>query len=188
MKRVSVLEVVKLVGYGLVLLDIWLGDSPLYICYSKLYHLKRDKNCLIRDRIANGCWSWDWYRPVTTGRSYADFINLLEEIGSLEMVDGGDCCSCSLSQDGSYSVSNIRKHIDDVMLPNNLTCTRWFKVLPRRHVKSNNHAFFSCDTALSIWRVVRVCCNSTFPILNSCEDWDSWFGAWHGIGMLQWLR
>ncbi|GJT42666.1 RNA-directed DNA polymerase, eukaryota, reverse transcriptase zinc-binding domain protein [Tanacetum coccineum] len=136
-------------------------------------------------------------------------------IGSLEMVDGGDCCLRTLSQDGTYSVSNMRKHIDDVMLPKNLPCTRCFKVIPKninifmwrffmdrlldllnlskrgldvasilcpscnRHAESNAHVFFSCDTALSIWRLVCVWCNSTFPILNSCGDWDSWFFAWH---------
>ncbi|GJY04543.1 RNA-directed DNA polymerase, eukaryota, reverse transcriptase zinc-binding domain protein [Tanacetum coccineum] len=161
--------------------DIWLGDSPLYICYSKLYHLERDKNCLIRDRIANGCWSWDWYRPVTTRRSYVDFINLLEEIGSLEMVDGGDCCSCSLSQDGSYSVSNIRKHIDDVMLPNNLPCIRWFKVLPKKVNIFMWHFFRDrLPHRLNLSKrgldIESILCLS---FLNSCEDWDSWFGAWH---------
>nr|GEY76132.1 hypothetical protein [Tanacetum cinerariifolium] len=109
------------------------------------------------------------------------------------MVDGGDCGSYTLSHDGSYSVSNMRKHIDDVMLSNNLPRTRWFKVILKkinifmwrcfmdmlphrltlskrglhiesilcpscnRHVESNAHVFFSCNTALSIWRLVRVC-------------------------------
>ena len=195
--------------------DTWLGDSPLDIRYNRLYRLERNKNCTIGDRIVNGCWSWDWYRPVTSGISYADLINLLKEIGSLEMVDGGDCCSCSLSQDGSYSVSNIRKHIDDVMLTNYLPCTRWFKVIPKKinifmwrffmdrlphrlnlskrgldidsilcpscnkNVESNYHIFFSCNTALSIWNLVRVWCNCIFPVLNSCENWNSWFSAWH---------
>ncbi|GJR50623.1 gypsy type transposase [Tanacetum coccineum] len=80
-----------------------LRDLPIYIRYNSLYRLEMYTNVHIRDCIVNGCWSWDWYRPVTTGRSYADFINLLEEIGSLEMVNGGDCGSCTLSQDGSYS-------------------------------------------------------------------------------------
>ncbi|GJS04719.1 hypothetical protein Tco_0321227 [Tanacetum coccineum] len=104
--------------------DTWLGDLPLYIRYNRLYRLERDKKCLIRDHIINGCWSWDWYKSVLQE-------DLLEEIGSLEMVDGGDCCLRTLSQDGTYSVSNMRKHIDDVMLPNNLPCKRSFKVIPK---------------------------------------------------------
>ncbi|GJZ38180.1 hypothetical protein Tco_0584371 [Tanacetum coccineum] len=39
--------------------DIWLGDQPLCARYNRLFHLEKNRSCLIRDRIANSSWSWD---------------------------------------------------------------------------------------------------------------------------------
>ncbi|GJS99976.1 RNA-directed DNA polymerase, eukaryota [Tanacetum coccineum] len=161
---------------------------------------------------------WRWRLLSSSGSLWVKVVKSIH--GNEAGIDLGGCQTNGLWAsivDGPYSVSNIRKHIDDVMLPNNLPCTRWFKVIPKkinifmwrffmdrlphrlnlskrgldiesilcpscnRHVESDNHVFFSCDAALSIWRLVRVWCNSTFPVLNSCEDWDSWFCAWHAL-------
>ncbi|GKA90349.1 RNA-directed DNA polymerase, eukaryota [Tanacetum coccineum] len=50
----------------------------------------------------------------------------------MEIDDDGDSCICSLSHDGNFSISKVRKHIDDFMLPNLLPCTRWYKALTRK--------------------------------------------------------
>ncbi|GJZ58680.1 RNA-directed DNA polymerase, eukaryota, reverse transcriptase zinc-binding domain protein [Tanacetum coccineum] len=42
--------------------DTWLGNSPLHLRYNRLFRLDLDKDCLIRDRISNGQWSWHWSR------------------------------------------------------------------------------------------------------------------------------
>ncbi|GJT30713.1 RNA-directed DNA polymerase, eukaryota, reverse transcriptase zinc-binding domain protein [Tanacetum coccineum] len=44
-------------------------------------------------------------------------------------------------------------------------------------VESNSHIFFSCTSASSIWRLVRGWCDLKFPLLSSCNDWDSWLLA-----------
>ncbi|GKB88076.1 RNA-directed DNA polymerase, eukaryota, reverse transcriptase zinc-binding domain protein [Tanacetum coccineum] len=44
--------------------DIWVGETPLFTRYNRLYHLDQDKDCLIIDRINNGKWSWNWSRPI----------------------------------------------------------------------------------------------------------------------------
>ncbi|GJT89038.1 reverse transcriptase domain-containing protein [Tanacetum coccineum] len=74
----------------------------------------------------------DWSRPINMGRSQAEFVSLLVEIGDMEIDDDSDSCIWSLSHDGDFSDSNTRKHIDDCMLPHLLPCTRWYKVLPRK--------------------------------------------------------
>ena len=53
-------------------------------------------------------------------------------MSSLSLSDGGDKVVSSLSSNGTYSVSDVRKHIDDCLLLNSLPCTRWFKVIPRK--------------------------------------------------------
>ena len=112
--------------------DIWLGDQPLCARYNRLFHLEKNRNCLIRDRIVNGSWSWDWCRPVNRGRSQADFNNMLVDISLSNIVDGSDSVVFSLSSDSSFSVSVARKHIDDFNSPISLPCTRWFKSIPRK--------------------------------------------------------
>ncbi|GJT47873.1 RNA-directed DNA polymerase, eukaryota, reverse transcriptase zinc-binding domain protein [Tanacetum coccineum] len=63
---------------------------------------KVNQNCLVRDRIVNGLWAWDWRRPVNGGRALADLNNLLMDIGSLNVEVDRDCVVSSLSIDGSY--------------------------------------------------------------------------------------
>ncbi|GJU55829.1 reverse transcriptase domain, reverse transcriptase zinc-binding domain protein [Tanacetum coccineum] len=101
------------------------------LCAS-LFHLAKEKNCLVRDRIDNGSWSWDWSRSINMGRSQAEFVSLLDEIEDMEIDDDSDSSIWSLSHDGEFSVSNARKHIDDCMLPNLLPFTRWYKILSRK--------------------------------------------------------
>ncbi|GJV85542.1 putative RNA-directed DNA polymerase, eukaryota, reverse transcriptase zinc-binding domain protein [Tanacetum coccineum] len=48
------------VGYGYLIRfwkDIWLGDSPLYTRFNRLYQLEQKKNFLVVDRLSNGLWS-----------------------------------------------------------------------------------------------------------------------------------
>nr|GEY93410.1 RNA-directed DNA polymerase, eukaryota, reverse transcriptase zinc-binding domain protein [Tanacetum cinerariifolium] len=71
-------------------------------------------------------------RPVNGGRAYAGINILITDISSLILPDGGDRIFSSFSTDGIYSVSDVRKHIDDCFLLNSLPCTRWFKVIPQK--------------------------------------------------------
>ncbi|GJR24839.1 retrovirus-related pol polyprotein from transposon TNT 1-94 [Tanacetum coccineum] len=148
--------------------------------------------------------------PITEGRSQAEFVSLLGEIRDLEIDDDGDSCVSSLSHEGGFSVSNVRKHIDDCVLPNLLQCIRLYNFLPRKvnifmwrlflhrlphrfnlssrgldivsimckvcnkHVESNIHVFFSCDTTSTVWSLFRAWSDSKILILSSYEDLDSW--------------
>ncbi|GJY80071.1 putative RNA-directed DNA polymerase, eukaryota, reverse transcriptase zinc-binding domain protein [Tanacetum coccineum] len=85
----------------------------------------KNQNCLIKDRIVEGSWMWDWRRPVNGGRTQADLNNLLAEIGSLIIEVDRDSLVSSFFKDGSYSVSIVRKHIDSCILPSSLPSTMW---------------------------------------------------------------
>ncbi|GJV12654.1 RNA-directed DNA polymerase, eukaryota, reverse transcriptase zinc-binding domain protein [Tanacetum coccineum] len=112
--------------------DTWLGDAPLCSRFNRLFRLEKNKNFLVRDRIVNGLWAWDWHHPVNGGRALVDLNNLLIDIGSLNVEVDRDCVISSLSIDGSYLVSFIRKHIDNCMIANSLLSTRWCKIIPRK--------------------------------------------------------
>ncbi|GKA50964.1 putative RNA-directed DNA polymerase, eukaryota, reverse transcriptase zinc-binding domain protein [Tanacetum coccineum] len=112
--------------------DTWLGDASLCSCFNMLFCLEKNQIFLVRDRIVNGLWAWDWRRPVNGRRALADLNNLLMDIGSLNVEVDRDCVVSTLSTDGSYSVSFIRKHIDNCMIANSFPSTRWCKIIPRK--------------------------------------------------------
>lgn len=104
--------------------DTWLGDMPLCDSFKWLFYLEKNKDCLVRDLISSWSWMWDWLRTINVGRSQVDFICLLEQIGYVEVVQGGDACMWSLSLDGEFPVSSVRHHIGNCVLPSRSPCTR----------------------------------------------------------------
>ncbi|GJU22384.1 RNA-directed DNA polymerase, eukaryota [Tanacetum coccineum] len=72
------------------------------------------------------------FPPVNRGRSQADFDNLLVDINYINVVDGSDSVTFSLSSNGLYSVKAIRSIIDEDIAPSSIPCTRWSKALPRK--------------------------------------------------------
>ncbi|GJX23647.1 putative RNA-directed DNA polymerase, eukaryota, reverse transcriptase zinc-binding domain protein [Tanacetum coccineum] len=56
--------------------DTWLGDAPLCSRFNRLFRLEKNQNCLVRDRIVNGLWAWDWRSSCKTmGRALEDLNN-----------------------------------------------------------------------------------------------------------------
>nr|GEV71902.1 RNA-directed DNA polymerase, eukaryota, reverse transcriptase zinc-binding domain protein [Tanacetum cinerariifolium] len=120
--------------------DTWLGNDPLYIRYNRLFHLENNKDYFISQRILNGSWEWDWCRPITMGRSTTEFDNLIIDISNMEIDDlaESDTCVWSLSNDDSFSVNSVRKHIDEHSLPSLFPCTRRYKMIPKKQDKRDS--------------------------------------------------
>nr|GEX14101.1 RNA-directed DNA polymerase, eukaryota, reverse transcriptase zinc-binding domain protein [Tanacetum cinerariifolium] len=165
----------------------------------------------------NSLWVQDCCRPITMGRSKTEFDNLIIDISNMGIEDlvESDTCVWSLSNDDSFSVNSVRKHIDEHFLPSLFPCTRWYKMIPKKvnvfmwrmlldrlpnrlnlssrgldidsiscmvcngHVESNDHIFFTCNTAVAIWNLVRSWIDLPLPSFLSCEDWTNWFDSWH---------
>nr|GFA70607.1 RNA-directed DNA polymerase, eukaryota [Tanacetum cinerariifolium] len=142
--------------------NTWLGNDPLYIIYNRLFHLENNKDCFISQRILNGSWEWDWCRPITMGRSKTEFDNLIINNSNMEIDDlvESDTCVWSLSNDDSFSVNSVRKHIDEHSSPSLFSCARWYKMIPKKNL-------------------VRSWIDLPLPSFLSCEDWTNWFGSWH---------
>ncbi|GJW11021.1 hypothetical protein Tco_1576848 [Tanacetum coccineum] len=99
--------------------DTWLGEEPICIKYNRLFHLTNNNDCFVRQRIVNGSRDWDWSRPITMGRTKTEFDNLILDIASLESdeIVGCDSCIKNLSNDDTFLVNKVRKHIDECSLP-----------------------------------------------------------------------
>ncbi|GJT34824.1 putative RNA-directed DNA polymerase, eukaryota, reverse transcriptase zinc-binding domain protein [Tanacetum coccineum] len=101
------------VGYGSLIRfwkDIWLGNSPLYTRFTRLFRLEQDKDCLVMD----------------------------QEISHIEVRDNADKCFWSLDPNGSFSVADLRRLINDCTLLSLGIKTTWDKSLPCKE----NNAFF----------------------------------------------
>nr|GEW53056.1 RNA-directed DNA polymerase, eukaryota, reverse transcriptase zinc-binding domain protein [Tanacetum cinerariifolium] len=65
-----------------------------------------------------------------------------------------DICVWSLSNDDSFLVNSVRKHIDEHSLPSLFSCTRWYKMIPKKtlirflawnNITFNSHSMRKCD-------------------------------------------
>ncbi|GJS60222.1 RNA-directed DNA polymerase, eukaryota, reverse transcriptase zinc-binding domain protein, partial [Tanacetum coccineum] len=112
--------------------DIWVGETPLFTRYNRLYHLDQDKDCLIIDRINNGQWSWNWSRTNLGVRNLAYLRDMLNEIGQLNIDVNKDTCTWSLGPNGTFTVKNTRYRIDQNILPTLAHATTWDKSIPRK--------------------------------------------------------
>ncbi|GJY38702.1 putative RNA-directed DNA polymerase, eukaryota, reverse transcriptase zinc-binding domain protein [Tanacetum coccineum] len=172
------------VGYGSLIhfwINTWAGDLPLRDRFNRLFHLEIYKDCLIQDRISNGSWSWDWIRPILSGRPSSNFVHMLDVIGSVEVSQDSDSCFWYLSNDGNFSVSSIRHHIDDLLLPSIASSTRWCKFIPRKvnifmwrlSLDRLPHRFNLSSRGLDIHSIMCPTCNEHVEFLNhvffSCD-------------------
>ncbi|GKC38493.1 RNA-directed DNA polymerase, eukaryota, partial [Tanacetum coccineum] len=112
--------------------DIWVGETPLFTRYNRLYHLDQDKDCLIIDRINNGQWSWNWSRTNLGVRNLAYLCDMLNEIGQLNIDVNEDTCTWSLGPNGTFTVKDARYRIDQNILPTLAHTTTWDKSIPRK--------------------------------------------------------
>nr|GEV53841.1 putative dual specificity protein phosphatase DSP8 [Tanacetum cinerariifolium] len=192
-------------------------DEVLSVNNDMARSMASERDCFIRQRIVNGSLDRDWSMPITMGRTKTEFDNLILDITSLESdeIVGSDSFIWNLSNDDTFSVNKVRKHIDERSLPLLSPSTCWYKMIPKKvnifkwrmfldrlpnHLnlssrgldlysiscmvcnesfESNTHTFFTCDTASSVWRLVRSWTGFSFPTFCSCVDWDIWFDSWH---------
>ncbi|GJX41058.1 hypothetical protein Tco_0256048 [Tanacetum coccineum] len=109
---------------------------------------------------------------------------LKTEIGHVQVNDCLDSWHWNAVDDGVFSVNVTSLHVDDCILPSLSLSTRWSKILPHIQsitcpscnvgLESNDHIFFGCDTASSIWRLIRVWIDVSMPFFVSCSDWLQW--------------
>ncbi|GJV46735.1 putative RNA-directed DNA polymerase, eukaryota, reverse transcriptase zinc-binding domain protein, partial [Tanacetum coccineum] len=115
--------------------DCWnfqLSPFELHFTHGLYSISEQDKDCLVMDRISNGQWSWNWSRDNIGIRNSSYLNNLLEEISHIEVRDNADKCFWSLDPNGSFSVADLRRLIDDRTLPSLGIKTTWDKSLPRK--------------------------------------------------------
>ena len=90
---------------------------------NRLVRLYRNEECVIRDRLSNGVWSWDWCIQSLGAPRIESLALLLEEISLIDLGSSPNTCIWSLDISGLFSVGVTRRYIDAQLLPTLPTST-----------------------------------------------------------------
>ncbi|GJT16836.1 hypothetical protein Tco_0875542 [Tanacetum coccineum] len=103
------------------------GNGPLSTRYKRLFHLDADPNCMLADRLSQDTWSWNWKRHL--GSRNEESLEILKtEIGRVQVNDCPDSWHWNGGDDGVFSVSATRMHVDNCILPSlSLNLFQWLE-------------------------------------------------------------
>ncbi|GKD01240.1 hypothetical protein Tco_1171514 [Tanacetum coccineum] len=105
------------------------GNSPLSTRYNRLFHLDANPNCMLADRLSQDTWTWNWKRHL--GSRNEESLEILKtEICRVQVNDCPDSWHWNGGDDGVFSMSATRMHVDNCILPSLSPSTRWSKILP----------------------------------------------------------
>ena len=51
------------------------------------------------------------------------------------------------------------------------------------NVESNDHVYFNCEVAASVFCLIRSWCNISCPLPSSSRDWLAWIDTWPGSSL-----
>ncbi|GJW72068.1 RNA-directed DNA polymerase, eukaryota, reverse transcriptase zinc-binding domain protein [Tanacetum coccineum] len=118
--------------------DVWCGETSLSHSFPRLYALEEDKGISVASKMAHVNLSSSFRRSPRGGAEHSQMEDLLVRLERVELGVSQDRWRWSLEGSGEFSVSSIRKALDDIRLPNVSTQTRWIKEVP---IKINVHAW-----------------------------------------------
>ncbi|GJT73113.1 RNA-directed DNA polymerase, eukaryota, reverse transcriptase zinc-binding domain protein [Tanacetum coccineum] len=126
----------------------------------RLYALETQKDIKVASKLSHGGLEESFRRVPRGGVEQAQLEILKEKMEGCILNSSNDRWSWSLDGSGEFSVSSVRKAIDDSLLPHGTTKTRWIKTVP---IKINIHA----------WKVKNDCLPTRFNISRRGMDIDS---------------
>ncbi|GJR40777.1 RNA-directed DNA polymerase, eukaryota [Tanacetum coccineum] len=118
--------------------DAWRGGIAFKSLYPKLYALELSKNIDVASKMTHCNLGYSFRRDPRGGVEQAQFDLMLEKVEGTLLADMRDRWVWSLEGSGEFSVASVRKLIDDNMLPEVASKTRWIKAMP---IKVNVHAW-----------------------------------------------
>nr|GEW19317.1 hypothetical protein [Tanacetum cinerariifolium] len=143
-------------------------------CYIRLFRLDPDPNCVVTDRFVNGEWNLKWSRPIVSGRNLDYLISLNSDLEQISSFTGRDDVRWELGNDATFTVNIFLWRLCLDRLPTRLNLSKRALDIPSikcpicsNSVESNDHIFYSCEVAASIWRLVDVWCDMHFPNMLS---------------------
>ncbi|GKA54163.1 RNA-directed DNA polymerase, eukaryota, partial [Tanacetum coccineum] len=116
----------------------WRGEVAFKELVPRLYALETQKDIKVASKLSHGGLEESFRRVPRGGVEQAQLEILKENMEGCILNSSNDRWSWSLDGSGEFSVSSVRKAIDDSLLPHGTTKTRWIKTVP---IKINIHAW-----------------------------------------------
>nr|GEV58921.1 RNA-directed DNA polymerase, eukaryota, reverse transcriptase zinc-binding domain protein [Tanacetum cinerariifolium] len=112
--------------------DIWCGNQPLKVQYSRIFQLELEKNCFIADRIGSVDWHDVFRRPPRGGAELSQLNDILSLTQDVILSDSSDSWIWSVDVPSGYSVASARTLIDSSTLDVDPKATRWNRFIPNK--------------------------------------------------------
>ncbi|GKD14714.1 RNA-directed DNA polymerase, eukaryota, partial [Tanacetum coccineum] len=119
-------------------LDNWIGHIVLKDLYPRIYALETCMFVKVGTKLTQSSLDFSFRRKPRGGIEQEQYEALLVQVQDVNLVPVSDRWKWSLENSGDFSVASVRKMLDDKMLPDVTTKTRWIKLVP---IKVNVHAW-----------------------------------------------
>ncbi|GJZ90509.1 RNA-directed DNA polymerase, eukaryota, partial [Tanacetum coccineum] len=106
--------------------------------YPRIYALETCKFVKVGTKLTQSSLDFSFRRKPRGGIEQEQYEALLVQVQDVNLVPVSDRWKWSLENSGDFSVASVRKMLDDKMLPDVTTKTRWIKLVP---IKVNVHAW-----------------------------------------------
>ncbi|GKE12489.1 RNA-directed DNA polymerase, eukaryota [Tanacetum coccineum] len=115
-----------------------MGDVSFMSLYPRVYALETSKNITLAHKLAQDNVGMSLRRCPRGGAEFEQFTSLMASLKGYALPDIQDRWVWSLMGSGEFSVASVRRYIDDHMLPDVSSKTKWLKAVP---IKVNIHAW-----------------------------------------------
>ncbi|GJW08037.1 hypothetical protein Tco_1570460 [Tanacetum coccineum] len=106
--------------------DQWLGDSCLRLSYPRLFALENNKVCSVAAKMSAPFVS-SLRRDVRGGEESAQLSRISDLLDTVVLSNMGDRRFWDLNGDGCFRVKDVRRLLDDMLLPKSDVPSRWVK-------------------------------------------------------------
>nr|GEW18009.1 RNA-directed DNA polymerase, eukaryota, reverse transcriptase zinc-binding domain protein [Tanacetum cinerariifolium] len=116
----------------------WRGGSPFKSLFPRLYALETQKKIDVASKLSHTGLDVLFHRPPRGGVEIQQFEHMKEKVEGCILADMIDRWFWALEGSGEFTITSVRKMIDDFMLPEVSSKTSWIKAVP---IKLNVHAW-----------------------------------------------
>nr|GEX27615.1 RNA-directed DNA polymerase, eukaryota [Tanacetum cinerariifolium] len=138
----------------------WRGDIAFKELAPRIYALESLKGISVAAKLSHGGLDQSLRRKPRGGAEQVQLELLQDLMHRCMLSNSNDRWSWSLDGGGDFTISSVRKAIDNHILPKGTTKTRWIKEVP---IKINIHA----------WKVKNDCFPTRFNMSRRGMDIDS---------------
>ncbi|GJZ43822.1 RNA-directed DNA polymerase, eukaryota [Tanacetum coccineum] len=109
--------------------DQWLGDSCLRLSYPRLFALENNKVCSVAAKMS-APFVLSLRHDVRGGEESTQLSRISDLLDTVVLSNMGDRRFWDLNGDGCFRVKDVRRLLDDMLLPKSDVPSRWVKQIP----------------------------------------------------------